>query len=457
MNKKITDKISGRMRNVLKVSTGTLAGQIIMFVSVPLLTRMYGIEIVGVATLIASFAAIVNAISDLGITNSLMLEDDEEKAIQIYEVISSLSFVISFILAAGIVVYNHFLSLDLGVHWLFALFYIFLTFFLSKQGQICYTWLNKKQKYSLLMKNPIINSSVYLGVAYGLGALGYLKYGYFIGYIVGVAFSVIRMKYHLPKKMLTRKFEKYKVVIKGHMNFIRYEMPNNILAQVKTQLPVLLIKIFFNNQILGYYAITVKILNIPINLLANALGRVFFQVASEYKNDLKKVGEFTYRNMSKAMKLVILPMAFLIGFGDVVVLLIFGRGFERVGVMLQIVALQTAITFISLTVQGISTITRKQKWSMISLISQIVFIFIFFSIGVVVFDSIYVALGIMSVIVIVVDVVYYCVLFNFMKISWFKYVVGVLTSMVLMFALAICMRILADKIGLVALMEGIIR
>ena len=69
MQKKL--KISPALRNVVKISGGTILGQAISIVTLPIITRMYGAEIMGIWATILSVSLIVQAVCDMGISSGL--------------------------------------------------------------------------------------------------------------------------------------------------------------------------------------------------------------------------------------------------------------------------------------------------------------------------------------------------------------------------------------------------
>src|SRR5699024_7429902 len=99
MWKQIKDKLklSDAMKNVAKISGGTMAGQVISMITLPILTRMYGAVVIGNWALFQSIATIVNSFSDMGLTNAIMIEETEEASTRLYTVISTIILIISII------------------------------------------------------------------------------------------------------------------------------------------------------------------------------------------------------------------------------------------------------------------------------------------------------------------------------------------------------------------------
>ena len=172
--------LSGNKKDVARISFGTLIGQGINFVSLPILTRIYGAEIIGIWTLLNSIAVIINSFSDLGLTNSIMLDKEDDDMLISYKVISTIVLMISILSGIIIVVYYSIFPQKYDLNLIFIGFFIAIACFTLQQIQVCYTWLNRKAQYNVLMKNPLINNLTFSILAILLGILGIKKYGYFV-------------------------------------------------------------------------------------------------------------------------------------------------------------------------------------------------------------------------------------------------------------------------------------
>ncbi len=433
--------ISGRMKNVAKISSGTMIGQIISIGTLPIYARIFGAGIIGDWTLFTSVAIIVNTFSDLGMTNAIMVED-EDKAIDLYKVITTLVLITSII--SGVVVggYYFFFPHESRISfWFFGLF-IAILIFTQQQTQVCYTWLNRKKQYNVLMKNPIITNISAALIAVPLGLIGFTKYGYYIGLIIGQIFTLIHMRRKLPNVYFTFNIPTILDTIKKKQEFVKYQMPTNISAQVKNQLPVILIKMFFGSVILGYYSVSVRLLNMPITFLANAIGRVYYQTIAEMNRMGQKIGEFTLKNMNRAMKIAVIPMIFILGMSDIICKIAFGEEFKVAGDICRIVAFNTFFMFLMMSTQGITIVIKKQRYGLVSAIFQTMGYIGGLLIGKFVFDSIYVGCLIMSIVFCIAQVVYFSAIFKAVDISPVRYLKNVATNIAIICIGAIIIRLL---------------
>lgn len=104
-------KLSGNKRNVAKISGGTLLGQCISFITIPIFTRIYGAEIIGLWAFLHSITSIIGSFSDLGLTNAIMIGEDNEVE-KTYKVITSIATIISILTGIFVTLYYTLIEAD---------------------------------------------------------------------------------------------------------------------------------------------------------------------------------------------------------------------------------------------------------------------------------------------------------------------------------------------------------
>lgn len=431
--------LSGNRISIAKVSSGTLLGQVISVMTLPIITRIYGAEIIGIWTLLNSASMIIMSFSDLGMTNVIMLEKKEDIE-DTYKVITSIVAVISVVASFTITVYYTMFNNVIGINPAVLYVLVVVIVFTNQQIQVCYTWLNRNADYNVLMKNPIIRNGICSVVAMILGLLGMNKSGYFIGQITGLLITLIHMKRHLPKSFFILNYSIYKNTLVRNRRFVTYQMPTNIIANFKNQLPILLIQGIWGTEILGYYGITVRLLQIPSALFASAVGRVFFHTTSSMKREGKEIGYYVYNNLIKGMKIVFIPMVLLMAFGDIIVVAFIGVEWKMAGDFVRILTLQYFFMFLMITVHGLSITLEKQNYAMISCVLQIVGYVLGAVIGKYIFNSLYYALVLMSIFFIIINITYFSALFKVMNISRKPYVIKALLSIFSIIGLSFVFR-----------------
>lgn len=440
---------SQMLRNVTKISSGTMLGQAISIVTLPIFTRLYGATVIGYWTLFTSVAVIVNAFSDLGLSNAIMMDDEGEQSEKLFSVITTISFIISLIVGVGYFVIKSVTPDPSGLHPLFYSIVLFVLIFTQQQVNVCYNWLNKKKQYSILMKNPIINNVSVAVIAIPLGLMGFTKYGYYIGLVLGQVFTLFHMRRYLPRIFFDFKFRDHFDVIRSHLTYVKFQMPTYLVAQVKNQAPVFFIRSFFGVEILGYYSVCMRVLNIPVNLLASSIGKVYYQTAAEMKKKGQEVGNFTFRNIKRAMYVAIAPMVVIMSFGDIVCTLFLGNDYVITGNLSRIIVFMTFFQFLMMATQGITIVLEKQQYALISGIVQIIGYVAGLSIGKYVFSSLYIAVALMTVVFCAIQIIYFSKLFKIAGVSVTLYLKHVFSTLGLIIVITAVIRITLIALNIV--------
>ncbi|WP_078429780.1 oligosaccharide flippase family protein [Alkalihalobacterium alkalinitrilicum] len=452
MLKKLKGKlaISSTRKNILKLSSGTGIGFIISLVTLPIITRIYGAEIIGIWALFTSMAIIINALSDLGLTNTIMVEDEDDVE-RNYKIITTISAISSIVISSLVTLFYflYFNSIDMNI--IFFYFTLVIIVFTTQQIQICYTWLNRKNNYNVLMKNPLINNSLNGLLSIVFGFFGFITYGYFIANMIGQVVTLIHMKRNLPRGMFSFNYKDFIEVINVNKKFVVYQTPTNILGTIKSQLPILLIQMFWGTQMVGYYSISIRLLQMPSSLLGSAIGRIFFQTTSSMKREDKPIGQYVYNNIRRIMNIAILPIAMLISLGDIIIIVFLGPEWEVAGNLVRILALYFFFGFIITSTRGLAITLDRQNYTMIFTLVQLFISAVSLSMGKFIFDNIYHSFVLMAILFILVTIIFFCTLFKVMKISWKKYVRNVLFNLILLLIIATILRVSLKVMGIIDL------
>lgn len=432
-------KLSGKMKAVAKISSGTIIGQIVSVVSLPIITRIYGAEVIGTWTAVNALAFILVYIVDLGLSQAIMIADDDEVE-DLYCVVTTISAVlciVSFFVSIGyFFIATDYAFIDVVINSLFVVGYTF-TF---RQVQTCYVWLNREKEYNTLMKNPVINYVVIGVISVGLGLIGFKQYGYHIGMTLGQLLTFIHMKRKLPKRMFNFSFKAAVDAVKKYSDFVKFQMPAQMAAQLRQQLPNLLIGSLFGDTILGYFSISQKLISIPINLIGQSFGKVFYQSVAEMKRKGKEIVGFVERNMNRSIVVAFIPMVLLAAFGDAAIVIFFGEENAVGGVISRIIVFRAFFTFISTALAGIDIVLEKQKYSMLTCVYQTILAVLSVVVSYYLTGDIYVCAMLMVATFIVVQVWYFGRMYKFMGLSPMKYYVRIAVSIVAILLTSLLLR-----------------
>lgn len=435
--------VSSSIKNVFKISSGTVAGQLCSIVSLPFITRIYGADIVGVWAIVTSVSGIVNTISDIGLTNSLMVCKEKEVESQ-YRAISALNVVICLLCAPLVALYCALLAYDTVLMVTIVSCTLIYSITLQ-QVSINYMLLNRRQAYGVLMKNPFINQLVAAMASIALGIAGFISWGYFTGMIAGqvVTLCHMRRKVAIPYRRVSIAY--FRSLLSREREFIFCQMPSNIAYQVRSQLPTLIIGSLFGTTVLGNFSIAQKLLNIPVTFIGQAVGNVFYQRIASMKENISFVARFVQRNMRRTMVAAVVPMAFLIALGDPIISLVFGEGYDLGGGMVGVIGFQSLFSFLTASIKGIDIVLGKQRYSMLTGIGHAIVVPLSIMMAYVVTGDVIACVTAMVAGFVVVQIPYYAALYRYMGLSVPRYLVEVLAMLIGTFVLSALIRVVVGQ------------
>lgn len=430
--------LSEQLKNVTKISTGTVMGQVVSIVTLPIITRIYGAEIIGIWATINAMANIVQNICDLGISNALMI-CGEDKIQTLHSIIVKISLLLSII--TGFIIFVYYIMTGQDLNYAMMVCILMSTYaFTLREINTCYTILNRNKKYDILMKNSIIRFSSAAIISIILGLFGWKTMGYYLGTILGQVLTLLHMRRFLPKLEKVTGFSKYKETILEYKNFVRYQMPASIAVTLRTELPNLLIGSLFGNTILGYFSITQKLLTIPVTFLGQSLGKIFYQSIAAMRMEGKEIGHFVNLNIKRGMVVAFVPMVLLAAFGDVAVTIFFGMEYAPGGVICRIIVYRSLFNFISSATQGMDIVLDKQQYVLYTCLSQTIFAIGSILVGYYAFDSIYIATVLLVVSFIIIQLWYFCKMYKIMQLRVRDYLINAVFMIVLMFIASMLLR-----------------
>ena len=430
---------SESLKNVIKISGGAVTGQVISILTLPIITRMYGVEAIGIWAVVTSCSNIIINICDLGLSNALMM-CDESKISENYSIIVKLSLLLSVVCSLAIFGYYTLTNSDVGYGLTVAIFTAAYAF-LFKWASICGIILNRDKQYDILMVNSSLRFLAIAVVSIGLGAIGFTRYGYFIGNTVGQLFTILHMARVLPKFKVHNHIGDYAVVLKEHQSYLRYQMPSSVAVTLRTELPNLLIGGLFGNEMLGYFSISQKLLTIPVTFLGQSLGKIFYQKTAEMRRAGYAIGKFVDKSITRGMLIAILPMSIFAAFGDAAVVLYFGPEYMVGGIISRIIAYRALFNFISTATQGMDIVLDKQQYVFYTCIVQTVFAVASVLWGYYYCESIYAASALMVVSFIIVQVIYFCFMYKVMGLRPMIYIRNTALLVSSMFFVSTGMRV----------------
>lgn len=350
------------LNNSLIMLNGTVISQILNLVMTPFMSRLYSPTDYGKYAVISSLTLIFSVVASGKYDLAIMQENNSKKRKDIYNLamlftlgFSSLIFIVGIgakILNIGNLLFSDYFVLS---------FFVFFT----TSNSIINLWLNSEGHFKQISKNRILYSlSNLIGIIiFGIIQLGYkgIIYASLIAYLLQFVYVyrylLRQTAYHKGRFNKTNMIEQ----LKKYKNFPLYQMPALLLNSASSNLPVLLFTRFLGETTSGYYSMTIKVINLPMSLIGNAVGEVYYNKATQYRQDKKKLAKLTWTIYTKFVVLGSCGMAILTSFGDVLFSFVLGSQWEMAGEYARILSPWYFMVFITSPFSYLFAILDKQK------------------------------------------------------------------------------------------------
>ncbi|EGR4264304.1 oligosaccharide flippase family protein [Vibrio cholerae] len=369
-------------KNVLSLVSGTTIAQILPVIIIPIITRIYTPEDLGLLAIVVSILSILSIVANGRYELAINLpekSDDAARVIAVSLIICTLFSIIVFFISS---IFGNFFIERLGLKYIsWSIYVIPVMMWLSgiynvlnyanvrigKFKDIALSTIKKAAGLSILQ--------VVLGY-FGFGALGLI--------LSQIAFLLLGNKTLISNVLRQYSFTKLtmselKKTAKRYRAFFLLSLPAALANALVTHLTTLMISVYFNIATLGLYSLTQKVLGIPSSFLGNAVFQVLLKEGCEEK---KKTGAMINTFDSTLKKLLIIGLPFFIFIYMAVepaFEFFFGHEWLIAGLYAKISIPLFAARFIVSSLSAVDTICEKQHLFLIfNLVLLIVTVMIFF-------------------------------------------------------------------------------
>lgn len=319
-------------RSVTLLAGGAAAGQAIIVAASPILTRLYSPEDFGVLAVFASLLGILGVVASLRYQLAIPLPENDEEAANV-TVLSLLIVVGSSILTAAIVIpFRSPISEALNVPlladyiWLLPLGLLLTGFY-----EVFNYWAIRKKEFSAIAQTRLTQSLGMVGVQIGGHAIGpmALLMGRVFGQAAGI-FRLVKVVLNNRSQFLTVNLVGLVASSKKYRSFPLVSTWSALSSSGGAQLPPLLIAMIMGPAAAGLYALTSRVMSLPIGVISKSMGDVFYSEAIDAKAE-GALG-FLVADIYSKMVFVGLPVAAVLVFSAPEVFrVLFGDSWARSG------------------------------------------------------------------------------------------------------------------------------
>ncbi|WP_118972368.1 lipopolysaccharide biosynthesis protein [Taibaiella koreensis] len=370
-------KLTDFVRNVLTLTTGTTVAQAIPVLITPVLTRLYTPADFGLLTLFVSLTSLLTVVVTGQYELSILLPGVDRDARKLVRLALMLTVSASILLLLLVLLLHAplltcFKDKRIG----FWLYLVPVAVLFSGVFEILRYYSVRQQAYKGIAVATVIRSGTAGGLQVAAGMAGAQAAGLLWGNLLsllGGNLGVIRV--YLKKK---EKEEPFRItpdlrrMAWRYRNFPKFTLPSLLLNTASLQLPVYVFATFFSNTVVGFYALSQRVLNAPMTLVGAAIGQVYFQKAASGNGDKEQLRQLTWALYKHLLLLGTLPMAALLFWGDKLFGWFFGSSWTVAGQYAQSLSLWFLFVFISSPLSNLFFVQGKQKQGL--LLQVIIFV-----------------------------------------------------------------------------------
>lgn len=318
--------------NVIAAMTGVAAAQLITFLSMPVITRLYTPQDFGLLATFTALIGILAPLATLSYTNAISIPKDDDSAVSIAKLsIFSTIFIVPSI-SIIIIVFGDYISILLNIEnnkyilYLIPLIMIVSSFLsVAEQLSIRYGFFKVKAKsyvISILSANLL---KIVFGYIYptGLILILILTITKLVNFFILMKSVPNRSEFNLYNWL---GFYGIKETAKKHIDFPLYRLPQGIINGVTLGLPVVVITSFLGVASAGQYSLAILVLGAPVMLLGQVVGDVLYPRITRAILDKTEDATRLFDKINLFLFLIsILIFSIIFLFGDIIFELLFGE------------------------------------------------------------------------------------------------------------------------------------
>ncbi len=353
----------GFFRKLMTLSSGTIAGQALVLLSSPLLTRLYDPQQFGVFAVFAAMAGIfaVNASLRYEFAVPVLRENSDAAAAVLLAMLGATASAL--LLAVVVAVAGERIATGLAIPELAAWLWLLPpAALLWGCGSALSYWSVRRGSYRVNGINRTLQLGTQAGGQVALGLAGAGMPGLLVGYIAGYVVRFGHFSSRLPAadRALLRavRRDSLRQVARQSWRYPALAMPSSLLQAICDLAPVLLVAMLYGPAMAGWYGLSQRIMAAPVKILSEAASQVFLGEARGL--DRRELHRFFLRTLTLFGGLGLLGTLPLLLFAPPLFGLVFGPEWREAGVIVQILVPLYLARFIVFPISQLLYIFNRQ-------------------------------------------------------------------------------------------------
>jgi len=317
------------------ILSGTLLAQIIPFIVLPLLSRLYLPEEFGYFSLYFVWALTIGNCFAYRYEMSIVIAKTEKRALELSQ-LCVFNILASCIVLLLIMFLLHFISrlyVPISVDAILSMSIIVSGASIAI-ANVYMSFKNRCGQYSAMSFVMISQQMLVSIFKVFFGTLCAIAAGLYLGHTAGLVLVGLYCLYslkHVTKNGIITKL-KYIVLAKRYKKFPIFNLPLTILTSFSNGFLITVLFWFEMVVAAGLVGLSRTLINAPVGILTRSIGKVFFELAAkELHEHHSTVEEFVNKTMFMIIRLALLPALFLAFYAENFLIILLGDRWVGVG------------------------------------------------------------------------------------------------------------------------------
>jgi len=357
---------SSFIKNVAVLASGTAAGQAIIVLASPILSRLYDPTAFGVMSVVLAVSAPIAMMASFKYELAIVLAKDKEEASNLFILAGALVFATSLATLLVMAFIDDWLAYEMEqpdaaplMLWVPALV-LFQGLF-----NVAIFWANRRKDYIWTSLAMVGRSVSTVAVQIALGLVDYGAKGLIFGRVFGMALATVilggqTLKNEWRSVLRSFDFARMKKLAREHDHFPKYNTPREGILAVSSGVPTFFLAILFTPAAAGLYWFTVRLLEVPTTLIGIAVQRVFFERASRALHGGERIYPLLMQATGVLAGLGFVPAVIIVMFGPWLFATVFGEEWRGAGVYASWLVLWWFSSFCNVASSALIPVFRLQ-------------------------------------------------------------------------------------------------
>lgn len=373
----------GFLRDVVAVSSGSLGSQAIVVLLSPILMRIYSPAEVGVQALCLSLL-VVGVVGSLRYNQSIPLPKQDVDAMLLVVASFLAIFATTSCVALGVYFYGPVLFEITGATAVQGYLWLILVLFLMMGTlDVLLSTAVRFQLFGCLGKAQVTQSSVQMAYQIGAGFLGdptakHLLLGVLVGNIASLivyAYSVSKTIDRELLKETSNRIHELRRNVAVYWRFPLLAAPSALVNASSVQITPLLLAAFYSTQVVGWFALAIRVVGLPITTIGYGVSQVFFQRSAQLQHQSPGQLLTLYKKTARGLLLVaIVPIGLLMLTGPFLFAIVFGEEWRESGRYIVALAPMLICQFVISPLSQIMAVINAQRTQLLWDVSRFVMV-----------------------------------------------------------------------------------